>query len=250
MVLVKTQGLVLRTTAYSETSVIAKVFTREMGVKSYIFKGVRSSKSRTKQNLLQPLSHLDMTVYNNPKKQIQFVKELHTAHADVGSARPNERQYGNAMRFFIDELLYKTMREEEPNPALFDFTVQRLKDMEDAGVGTGKADFPLVYMVNLTHHLGIRPLNNYSMQEPVFNLKEGRFVAPPSMCAKAQDVNTAYVIELSMSTLLHYYLEGQTPVTTLAQRKQLINILLEYFKIHIVDFKAFHSHEILHDVMQ
>ncbi|MBR4176526.1 MAG: recombination protein O N-terminal domain-containing protein, partial [Bacteroidales bacterium] len=71
-----TQGLVLHTTKYGETSIIAKVFTRELGLCSYIIKGIRSSSGRTKQNLMQPLSHLEMTVYNNPKKQLQYIKEM------------------------------------------------------------------------------------------------------------------------------------------------------------------------------
>ena len=52
--LLSTPGLVLHTTPYAETSVVAKVFTRQLGVRSYIIKGVRggSSRSRVKQNLL------------------------------------------------------------------------------------------------------------------------------------------------------------------------------------------------------
>ena len=61
-----TPALVLHTTQYKETSVIAKIFTRQLGVRSYILKGVRKGGSRTKQNLLQPLSYLDLVVYNNP----------------------------------------------------------------------------------------------------------------------------------------------------------------------------------------
>ena len=65
-----TQALKLHTTEYSESSVIAKIFTRQLGVRAYILKGVRKGGSKTKQNLLQPLSHLDLVVYNNPKTQI------------------------------------------------------------------------------------------------------------------------------------------------------------------------------------
>ena len=71
-----TPALVLHTTSYSESSVIAKIFTRQLGVRSYIIKGVRKSGSKTKQNLLQPLSHLDLVVYNNPKTQINYIKEM------------------------------------------------------------------------------------------------------------------------------------------------------------------------------
>ena len=58
--LATTQGFVFRTTPYSETSVIAKIFTLHYGIMSFMIKGVRSSKGRNKQNLLQPLSYLDI----------------------------------------------------------------------------------------------------------------------------------------------------------------------------------------------
>ncbi len=53
--LLSTPGLVLHTTPYGESSVVAKVFTRQLGVRSYIIKGVRNGRSRVKQNLMQPL---------------------------------------------------------------------------------------------------------------------------------------------------------------------------------------------------
>ena len=66
----------LHTTPYSESSVVAKVFTRQLGVRSYIIKGVRGRGGRVKQNLLQPLSSLDMVVYNNEKTDLNYIKEL------------------------------------------------------------------------------------------------------------------------------------------------------------------------------
>ena len=70
----------LHTTPYSESSVVVKVFTRQLGVRSYIIKGVRGRGGRIKQNLLQPLSCLDMVVYNNEKTDLNYVKELTLRH--------------------------------------------------------------------------------------------------------------------------------------------------------------------------
>ena len=41
----KTKGIVLHTIKYSETSVIAKIYTEKLGLVSYMIKGVRSSKT-------------------------------------------------------------------------------------------------------------------------------------------------------------------------------------------------------------
>ena len=114
--LLSTPGLVLHTTPYAESSVVAKVFTRQLGLRSYIIKGVRGRSGRVKQNLLQPLSSLDMVVYANPKTDLNHVKELAPRHP----GQPSD-PVANALRFFMTEVLYKALREAEPMPALFDY---------------------------------------------------------------------------------------------------------------------------------
>ena len=109
----------LHTTPYSESSVVAKVFTRQLGVRSYIIKGVRGRGGRIKQNLLQPLSSLDMVVYNNEKTDLNYIKEL--SPRNVSTYQQINVSIENALRFFMTEVLYKALREAEPMPALFDY---------------------------------------------------------------------------------------------------------------------------------
>lgn len=235
-----TSALVLHTTAYSETSVIAKIFTRQLGVRSYILKGVRKGGSRTKQNLLQPLSYLDLVVYNNPKTQINYLKEI-APHRDAqpGAALGAlDEMSRHALRFFMTELLYKTLREEEPMPDLFDYVVDLLN------VQGSVAHIPVTFMLSVSRHLGIEPLDNYSVREPLFDLLAGRF--------QFSGTNT---LDRSTSLLLHSYLQSMhentpAPVATLAQRTEMINRLLDYFQIHLSEFRNFKSHEILHTVLQ
>ena len=237
-----TPALVLHTTAYSETSVIAKIFTRQLGVRSYILKGVRKGGSRTKQNLLQPLSYLDLVVYNNPKTAINYLKEI-APHRGIpqslATARVDEMSR-HAIRFFMTELLYKTLREEEPMPALFDDVVATIHSQSTPL----SAHTPITFMLSLSRHMGIEPMDNYSTREPLFDMLAGRF-----------HYAGEYTIDSSTSQLLHYFLQSlndhtPVPVTTLPQRTELINRLLEYFQMHLTDFHNFKSHEILHTVLQ
>ena len=103
--MLSTPGLVLHTSPYSESSVVVKVFTRQLGLRSYIIKGVRGPRGRVKQNLLQPLSSLDMVVYDNDKTDLNYVKEL-SARFPSTEANP----VANSLRFFMTELLYKALR--------------------------------------------------------------------------------------------------------------------------------------------
>ncbi len=252
-----TQGLVLHTTKYAESSIIAKIFTRELGLRSYIVKGIRSASGRNKQNLLQPLSHLDMTVYDNPKKQLQYIKEMHPAtYHNMASDSVKM-----ALVFFMDEVLYKSLREEEPNPQLFDYVVEQLDELapqaDKAPAMTPPQrhnTLPIRFLLHTSRYLGIEPLDNYSIHEPLFNLKEGRFQAPPSAYAAATNPNIHYFLDAHASSTLHYCLAGvhghdNMPILTAPQRKNTLTNLLDYYQVHLTDFKRFQSHEVLHAVL-
>ena len=67
----KTEGIVFRTIKYSETSVIAGIYTEQFGLQSYIINSVRGKgKSNSKSSALAPLSVLNMEVYKKENKNI------------------------------------------------------------------------------------------------------------------------------------------------------------------------------------
>lgn len=243
-----TQGLVLHTTKYGETSIIAKIFTRQLGLCSYIVKGVRSAKGKSKQNLLQPLSHLEMTVYNNPKHDLQYIKEMRPA-SHYNNIQSNGTKM--ALLFFMDEVLYKSLKEEEQNLPLFDYVVAKLENLDKTD---NVATMPIDFLIGTAHHLGIEPMDNYSLREPLFNLKEGRFLAAPSTYTTATNPNAEYFLDASSSSHIHNCLsaahKNQSPQLSAIQRNSTLNNLLEYYHIHLSDFHNFSSHEVLHTVLR
>lgn len=230
-----TPGLVLHTTPYAETSVVVKVFTRLFGVRSYIIKGVRGHGGRVKQNMLQPLSSLDMVVYANPKNELNYIKELSPRHPDPQAIKQSSDQaIDNALRFFKTEVLYKALREEEPLPELFDY-VDTLNDYRN--------DEPILFLLTVAHHLGIEPLDNYSVRETLFDLQEGRYVS----------VATETTLSPTLSAMLHEYLStfnSQLSTFNLTERRSLIDALIAYYQLHLSGFRNFNSHEILHTILK
>ena len=228
--MIATPGIVLHTTPYGDTSVIVKVFTRLLGVQSYIIKGVRGPRAKVKQNLLQPFSCLDMVVYDNTKAELNYIKEL-SPRCACTEATPVE----NALRFFMTEVLYKSLQEAEPMPALFDYA-------EQAAVACGSAaNLPISFLLTVSHHLGIEPMDNYCPREPLFDLQEGRYVSAP----------TDTTLSPHLSSLLHDYLtSGASALPPLSDRRLLIDSLLAYYQLHLSGFRHFTSHEILHTILK
>ena len=230
--LLSTPGLVLHTTPYAETSVVCKVFTRQLGMRSYIIKGVRGNRGRMKQNMLQPLSSLDMVVYDSHRTQLNYIKELSPRRPDT----PSE-PVGNALRFFMTEVLYKALREEEPMPELWDYVDTTSRQV---GEGIGLANLPITFMLGVADHLGVMPMDNLSPAEPYFDLDDGRFVGLPEEAT----------LPLGLSALLHQYLGPEPPVAPLQERNALLSALIAYFELHLSGFRNFTSHEILHTILR
>lgn len=231
--ILSTPGLVLHTTPYGETSVIAKVFTRQLGLRSYLVKGVRGPRGRVKQNLLQPLSCVDMVVYDNPKSDLNYIKELSLRSPFSTPHSP----LSDALRFFMTEVLYRTLREEEPMPDLFDYV---------ESIHSPLPSLPIPFLLTVALHLGIEPLDNYTAHEPLFDLQEGRYVSAP----------TETTLPPSLSELLHEYqivgtCSAVAPhVPTVSERRSLIDALIAYYQLHLSGFHQFHSHEILHTILK
>jgi DNA repair protein RecO (recombination protein O) len=72
----KTNAVVLRTTKYSESSIILKAFTEKFGMRSYLIRGVRKRNSKYSMNFFQALNILEMLVYERENRNLQNIKEI------------------------------------------------------------------------------------------------------------------------------------------------------------------------------
>jgi DNA repair protein RecO (recombination protein O) len=106
-----TKAIVLHQIKYAETSIIAWLFTEKFGRKSYIFNNARGLKSKYNFAIFQPLTQLDLVVYNNNKPHLQRVKEASQA---IHYQSITSHFIKSTITFFLAEILCHTIREEEP----------------------------------------------------------------------------------------------------------------------------------------
>ena len=113
----KTKGIVLNFIKFKESSIICKIYTESFGLQSYIVNGVRSS-NKTKMSLFQPLTILDLVVYNKSSVNIQRLKEMKidiiymTNHTDIKKI---------SVCIFLSELLSKILSNEPNQNQKFNF---------------------------------------------------------------------------------------------------------------------------------
>lgn len=239
-----TRGIVFHTVRYAETSLIAKLYTSQFGLRSYLIKGVHTPRSRFKPALFQPLSLLELVVYNKERNSLQTIKEVQLNHP-YQSVHLDIRK--SAIALFICELAYKAIREEEPNRELFDFLWNSCIELDQAEGPV--SHYHLVFALRLMHHLGIYPQRNLTPQTTIFNLREGVFQANiPG--------HTNYLDEAD-SVLFHQLLSVPDDagaaflkvILSPRKRDQILETILLYYKLHLPGFRDLQSHHILHTVL-
>jgi DNA repair protein RecO (recombination protein O) len=240
-----TKGIVLRTVKYGDTSIITTVYTELFGIQGYIVKGVRQSgkTSAGKASFFQPATMLEMEVYHNEQKQLQFIKEYQLSYLyekvlfDV---------VHNTVAMFIIELLQHSLKQPEANPELFYLIEDTLKQL-DRGNDTLTANLPLYFTLHLSSELGFRMHGNYTVQTPVLDLQEGMFIAEKPSHPYYLEANLAQVT--SELAALQFYNELENIKLNRVIRRELLEAYQTYLALHIQDFGEMKSFAILQEIL-
>ena len=140
----KSRAIVLHHLKYSETSIIVTLYTELFGRQSYIINGIRSSKSKSKTGLLQALFLLDIEAYHKVGRDVQRMKEFKLA--EVYQSIPFDIST-STISLFIAELLSKVLRNEEPDPSVFDFIYDSLLYLDS--MESGASNFHLWFLIKM-----------------------------------------------------------------------------------------------------
>ena len=156
--IIKTKGIVLSYIKYGDTSIIARIFTEELGYGSFIVNSIRSQKSKKSIGYFQPFSILELVLYVKESRDLQRISEfknampLHHIHQDMTKG---------AITLFLSEVFSKLLQaEQSPNPDLFAFAEDSIKCMD--GLTSGVANFHLQFLLKIGTYLG------YEIEEAKF----------------------------------------------------------------------------------
>jgi DNA repair protein RecO (recombination protein O) len=236
----KTRGIVLHQVKYGDTSIVAHIYTELFGRQSYLVKGAYNKKQQLRAGLFQPLSLLEMEVYYKKSSGLQKIREARNTPAFTGIPFDFSK---NALSLFIAEILYRTLREEEPNNQLFEFVFNAIQilDLETSNI----ADFHLIFLIILSKHLGFYPTSNYSDSNSCFDLVNGKYSAIPPL--------HGHYITGDLSKMFSSILNKNLDFTVGTglnhnNRLEILNMILQYFSFHIDGMKNIKSLQVLQEV--
>jgi DNA repair protein RecO (recombination protein O) len=241
----KTKGIVLRTIKYGETSIITTVYTALFGVQSYIVKGVRQSNKRHqgKGNYFQPAAILDLVVYHNDLKNLQFIKEYHWGYL---YEEVLFNVVKNAVAMYVIELMQHSLKQPEANAELFYLIEDTLKQL-DKGTDTFTANLPLYFTLHLGSELGFRIQGEYLKRTPVLDLKEGEYVNEvPSHPYYIVDEMAKVTSQINQ---INFYSDLETIQLNKLLRRELLKAYQQYVALHIFQVNEMKSLTVLQQVL-
>jgi len=241
-VIEKTRGIFLHAVKYSETSLIASIYTESFGRQSFIINGVRSKNSSVKASVFQPLYLLDIEMYYKAGKEIHRLKNARIANPY--STIPFDIRKSTQV-LFLAEVLYKCLREEEANQELFEFIYHSMiwLDLTDSGI----SNFHIWFLFRLTRYLGIYPSEENSLISNFFDLQSARFVSHEPVHNQFADkqitvlFSKLFEVDLSSVGTLNY---------SHSERQMVLEKILEFYQIHFDSLGTIKSLEILKEVMR
>jgi DNA repair protein RecO (recombination protein O) len=238
----KTKGIVLHSLKYGDTGLVVTIYTEAFGRMSFLLQGVRGKKSPRKANLLQPLFLLDIEADQKPGRELQRVKELKIAvpYTSIPFEIAKSTQ-----AIFLAEILYKVLREEESRPELFGFLFNSFQVLDL--ISDGIANFHLIFLVQLSRYLGFGPSENYSESSPFFDLIAGTFSpAPPS---HPHFMNRDESLIFSKLINMNYQNCHELHIDKIS-RQNLLNLMIDYYSLHIGINIKIKSLDVLHEIFQ
>lgn len=235
---VTTKAIVLSSLKYGDTSLIVKAFTESDGIKSYLLKGVLSSKKgKLKPAYFMPLMQLEIVANHRNKGTLESIRE-------VKVSMPYQSLHTNIVKnsvvLFLAEMLGNGIQEEEQDQGLFNYLEYALHWLD---VHPPSPNFHILFLLNLTKFLGFYP--DTSMRNlPFFDLQEGSFCVSPSLNPLIQSEN----LENFRKFLGTNFDALNTIQLTKSNRRELLKMVILYYRLHVHGFREPKSLAVLNAV--
>jgi DNA repair protein RecO (recombination protein O) len=201
-----------------------------------------SKKSSGKAIYFQPAAMLDLVVYHNEFKSLNFIKEYSWGYLYENVLFDVIK---NTVAMYLVEMLQHSLKQPEANPELYFMTEDTLKQL-DKGNSTFTANLPLYFTLHLAGELGFRMQGFYNSSTPFLDLQEGQFVQEKPSHGYYIDGEAAQATSQLLS--IHFYNDLENIHLARHTRKNLILAFQNYVALHVQDFGEIKSLPVLQEI--
>lgn len=233
----KLEGIVINVIKYNDKHNIAHIYTDKLGMLAFLVRQGTTHASRMRNAMFMPLSLIGF------EARLQPGRELGTLH-DVRRTAMLMSIYSdpmkNAVAMFVSELLSHTIQEQEQNMVLYSYIKSCILRLEESRASI--ANFHICFLYQLGQFIGIQPDIDSYHEGYWFNMSEGVYTQHPHAGAKMLPPSQAKVLPLlSRMTFdnMHHF------KFTREQRNEMLEIILNYYRLHHSTLGTLRSPDVL-----
>lgn len=236
----KTRGIILNQIKYTDSGIVARLYTRKFGRQSFLIKGMRNKKTGKHNILFQPMFILDLEMYYKASREMQALKEFSVSFTpyDIHS---NIKK--SCVAIFLGEVLTSVLKEESPHEELFDYIEDSIIYFERCKEGF--ANFHIAFLAGLSSYLGFEPGLRTNADDSFFDMMNGTFVPIPP-------VHGNYANEEVSNILADFFVASNDTVSNItltgSLRNEVLETLVRYYSLHLPGLKKINSLEVLKEV--
>ena len=235
------KGFVVKSIKNGETSMIVSCYLEDIGLKSFIVKGIYGTKRPkfSKAHFL-PLNFISINYNLSRPDRLSYIKEVkpvfifNTIHSSIEKS---------TVIIFLSEILNSVFREEgDKNQNLFNFLDKSISwyDNQD-----NCNNFHIKFLIELTRHIGFYP-NIRSQEDRFFNLESGSSstIKPISKFIELDDYELfKQMLGMKFEDLNYMGINKDS-------RLRLLNHIIDYYSLHLQMFKFPKSIDIFSEIFK
>jgi len=248
----KIKGIILRTVKYGDSNYIVDMFTKQRGRMSFVMKrsvGTKAGVRRTRvvPSMLIPLSMLEFDCDIHGQGKLPYPKDVRSYYSYL-SMHTNPVKATISM--FLAECLDNVLFEETENSLLYQYIEESLQwfDYSEKGI----ANFHLVFLIRLTRFVGIYPCidceksvvdrHAHTLYYDLMN-SEYRYGQPPhSHFLRPEEAVVLPTLFNMNYNNMHLFRMNRS------QRRRCIEVIVEYYRLHLSGFRELKSLNVLLEV--
>ena len=237
----KMTGIVLHVLKYNDTSNIVDIYTEQVGRASFLVKIPRSRKSNVRNVLFQPLAFVEIEADVRPVSSLHRIQEVKSLFPFRSLPY---HPYKSSIGMFLAEFLYRALREEGENAALFAYLRHSILWLDECE-GKSFANFHLVFLMRLSRFLGLYPNVDDYTDGCYFDMLNACFTPSFPMSGSFLKPDEAGRIRLLLR--MNYetmHLFGMSRV----ERNRCLTVINDYYRLHIPDFPVLKSIDVLKEL--
>jgi DNA repair protein RecO (recombination protein O) len=233
----KTRGIVLHSIPYNDARYIIHIYTELFGRVSCLAGRAKGRGNAVSKALFMPLSVIEIEMDRRPRLEFCYIRETKLCFP---LSRLFTDPVKNALALFLAEVLYRAIKEPEPDPRLFDYLCRSICILEEAGEGA--ANFHLVFLLHLLRYLGVFPNIDTWRENYYFDMLSGVFTGSPPLhkhyLSREESLVFARLFRISFENMSFYDFSRR-------DRVNILNRIIAYYRLHLPEMPEIKSLSVL-----